>query len=421
MNNLILLGMEYGIDIEIFKEKNNSTDISTLNDKVKLFQITNVDTYVIKAIKDNRCVKLVTESIKSPKEIVLSLVEIFNTSDNKNSNRLCSGNVKNKLKKDEVIDYQMVKKDLVSLNNLKKDYPCIKAVETEFSHVLCGNYITNQVNNCDMENEAFFNSYGASITVEDNNLTRVLYVSFYTKEYDFNEFRDYLISKLDTLLIKLNSTSVKTDKYKVLLTNNVVESILATFANSFQSKGIMLNESVFVGKLNKKIFSDKISIVEDSPNGVYNTNFDREGVIKVKQVLVKDGVFVKEINNVEYAIKTGKDATGNADGVNNLYIECGNKSFDELIKDLDNGIIIDEAVGFHSGVDKKTGNISVQAEGLYVKSGKITKGLNMIILQTNIFEVFSNVIEVGNDLSKSSLSVLAPSLLLSDITITGKE
>ena len=45
----------------------------------------------------------------------------------------------------------------------------------------------------------------------------------------------------------------------------------------------------------------------------------------------------------------------------------------------------------------------------------------MIILQTNIFEVFSNVIEIGNDLSKSSLSVLAPSLLLSDITITGKE
>ena len=68
MNNLILLGKEYGMDIEVFKEKNNSTNISTLNDKVKLFQITNVDTYIIKAIKDNRCVKLVTENIKNTKE-----------------------------------------------------------------------------------------------------------------------------------------------------------------------------------------------------------------------------------------------------------------------------------------------------------------------------------------------------------------
>lgn len=421
MNNLILLGKEYGMDIEVFKEKNNSTNISTLNDKVKLFQITNVDTYIIKAIKDNRCVKLVTENIKKTKELVEALNDIFLTSDNKNSNKLCSGNIKNKVKKDEDINYTLVKKDLVSLNHLKKDYTCIKSIEAEFSHVLCGNYITNLVNDCSMEDEAYFDSYGASITVEDNNLTRVLYVSFYSKEYNFKEFKNYLISRLDTLLIKLNSTSVKTDKYKVLLTNNVVESILTTFAGSFQSKGIMLNESVFAGKLNKKIFSDKITIVEDSPNGVYNTNFDSEGVIKSAQVLVKDGVFVKEINNIEYAIKTGKDATGNADGVNNLYIKCGNKSFDELVKDLDNGIIIDEAFGFHSGVDKKTGNISVQAEGLYVKSGKIIKGLNMIILQTNIFEVFSNVIEIGNDLSKSSLSVLAPSLLLSDITITGKE
>ena len=421
MNNLILLGKEYGMDIEVFKEKNNSINISTLNDKVKLFQITNVDTYIIKAIKDNRCVKLVTENIKKTKELVEALNDIFLTSDNKNSNRLCSGNIKNKVKKDEDIDYTLVKKDLVSLNHFKKDYPCIKSIEAEFSHVLCGNYITNLVNDCSMEDEAYFDSYGASITVEDNNLTRVLYVSFYSKEYNFKEFKNYLIRRLDTLLIKLNSTSVKTDKYKVLLTNNVVESILTTFVGSFQSKGIMLNESVFAGKLNKKIFSDKITIVEDSPNGVYNTNFDSEGVIKVKQVLVKDGVFVKEINNIEYAIKTGKDATGNADGVNNLYVKCGNKSFDELVKDLDNGIIIDEAFGFHSGVDKKTGNISVQAEGLYVKSGKIIKGLNMIILQTNIFEVFSNVIEIGNDLSKSSLSVLAPSLLLSDITITGKE
>ena len=228
MNNLILLGKEYGMDIEVFKEKNNSTNISTLNDKVKLFQITNVDTYIIKAIKDNRCVKLVTENIKKTKELVEALNDIFLTSDNKNSNRLCSGNIKNRVKKDEDIDYTLVKKDLVSLNHLKKDYPCIKSIEAEFSHVLCGNYITNLVNDCSMEDEAYFDSYGASITVEDNNLTRVLYVSFYSKEYNFKEFKNYLIRRLDTLLIKLNSTSVKTDKYKVLLTNNVVESILTT-------------------------------------------------------------------------------------------------------------------------------------------------------------------------------------------------
>jgi len=57
MNKLIEIGKNHNIDIEVFKEKNNSTDISTLDEKIKLFQITNVTRYVIKAIKNNRCVK----------------------------------------------------------------------------------------------------------------------------------------------------------------------------------------------------------------------------------------------------------------------------------------------------------------------------------------------------------------------------
>lgn len=420
MNNLILLGKKYDIDIEIYKEKNNSTDISTLDDKIKLFQISNVDTYIIKAIKNNRCVKLVTENIKRCNEIIDALNEIFLTSDNKNVNKLCSGNIKNKVK-DSDIDYASVKKDLVSLNLLKSNYSCIKNIEVDYSHVYCGNYIKNNINDCDMEDETYFNTFGASVTILKENVTKVIYVSYYSKEYNFLEFRDYLIKKIEMSLIKLDSVSVKTDKYKVILTNNVVESILSTFSNSFQSKGIYFKNSCLTDKLNKKIFSDKINIVEDSVNGVLNSSFDSEGVKKLKQVIVKDGVFVKEINNIEYSIKTKSSPTGNADGVNNLYICPGSKDLNELIKLLNDGIIIDEAFGLHSGVDTKTGNISVQAEGLLVRDGKIIKGLNMIILSTNFFEVFSNVDEVGNDLSKSSLSVVAPSLLLHDITITGKE
>ena len=230
-----------------------------------------------------------------------------------------------------------------------------------------------------------------------------------------------MLKKLDNVLIKLDSSSLKTDKYKVLLTNEVVTSILSTFVDSFNSKKIYLNESVFTDKLNKKIFSDKINIVEDSRNGIETEFFDSEGTIKEFQSIVKDGKFIKEINNLEYALLTKKDATGNANGVNNLYIVPGNNSYEELVKKLDNGVIIDEAYGFHAGVDKKTGIISVQAEGLKVENGVITKGLNMIILSTNIFEVFSNVLEVGNDLSKDNLNIGAPSLLLENITIAGKE
>lgn len=421
MNNLIKLGKEKNIDIEIYKEKNNITNINTLNDKVKLFQITNVTNYIIKAIKNNRCIKLATDKINNSKKIINTIEEIFETSDNKNNNELCCGSIKTTSKPKTSINYEEIKKDLISLNELKSIYPCIKSIEAEYANVSTNKSINNKLNNCSMEDEYFYNYYGASITLENMNKTKVVYVSYYKKEYNFNDFKNYLINKLESSIKKLTSTSIKTNKYKVILTNNVVTSILDTFADSFQSKSIYLKESVLTDKLNKQIFSNKISIIEDSPNGIINSNFDIEGTIKKRQVLVDKGIFINDINNKEYAIKENKKPTGNADGVNNLYIEPGNKTFSELVKLLNDGIIIDEAVGFHSGVDKKTGNISVQAEGLLIKSGKIIKGLDMIILSTNFYEIFNNVIEVGNDLSKCDLNVSTPSLLLNDIIITGKE
>ena len=90
-------------------------------------------------------------------------------------------------------------------------------------------------------------------------------------------------------------------------------------------------------------------------------------------------------------------------------------------QDLNNGIIIDELMGLHSGIDLKSGNISLQAEGYEVINGSIKKGLNMIILATNLFELFSNIVEIGNDLSDSDLCVSSPSILVNNITIAGKK
>lgn len=421
MNNLIELGKKHDMDIEIFKEKCKATDVSTLDNKIKLFQITDVTSYIVKAIKNNICIKLVTEDIDNTEKIINSLEEIFTTTDNKNNNKLAKGNIIHKEVIKEKLDLTKVKEDLLSLNNLKEIYPCIKSIETEFTHYEQEKHIVNNLNNCNLYDSLYLNSYGAAITISNEEETRVLYLGYFTKEYNFLEFKNYLEKRLEYLLKKLGSVSIKTGKYKVLLTNNVTENILSTFTSSFQSKGIYLKESVLTDKLNKKIFSDKITIIEDSQKGIASNSFDSEGIIKNKQVIVDKGIFCKEINNLEYALKLSKEPTGNADGVNNLYIEPGNKSFNDLIKLLDNGIIIDEAFGFHCGVDKKTGNISVQAEGFLVKNGKITKGLNMIILSTNFFEVFTNVCEVGNDLSKTSLKVSTPSILLDNISIAGKE
>lgn len=421
MNKLINEAQKIGIDVEVFVNKNDVTTINTLNDTLKLFQISNVKRYIVKAMKDNKCIKLSCENINNVKELISSIEEILSVQENTNDNTFCKGNVSlvNEFKGN--IDYEVIKKDLLSLNDLKNEYPSIKAIEVSFEHAETYDGIKNKVNNASMEQGDYLNSYGVSITLEKDGETKVVYASYFDKEYNFDEFKKYLKKKIETSLIKFGSKSIETNKYKVILMNNVVTDILTTFVDSFSSKNIAFKNSVLTGKFNEKVFSDKISIIEDSLNGVVKEAFDSEGTLKKYQEIVKNGVFVKEINDLEYALKNNLEPTGNAGSINNLYLETGNLSFEELLEKLDNGIIISDVFGLHSGIDKKTGNISVQAEGFEVRDGKIVGGLNMIILASNIFEVFSNVLEVGNDLTKESISVLVPSILLENITITGKE
>ncbi len=417
-NKLIDEGKLRGMAIEINEDTHKKAEINTLNDKVNLFQITNVQNYRIKAIKNGKSAKIVCESLDDIEEILDDLENILSIQDNDNQNELGKGTIVKEIE-DEIIDLNLIKKNLLELNDLKKTYENIVSIETSFCHYYEGRILENSA--CNLVDQLCFNEYGAALTVGVGENKKVAYVTYYSTKEDFAGFREAIIAKLNDLQIKLNSSSVTTKKYKVLLTNNVVTSILATFADAFNSKNIYLHDSVLENDFQKLIFSPKITMVDDASKGIIPISFDDEGSKTKKNILINKGVFQTKINNIEYALKLNEETTGNASGVNYLYIESGQKDYLELVKELKNGIIIDEAYGFHAGVDKSNGDISVQAEGMLVEDGKIIKGLNMIILSTNFKEVFKNVLEVGCDCSSSNPEVCAPSLLLEDITITGGE
>lgn len=418
-NKLIELAKNEGIDIEISEITSEKMDIETLNGNLKLFQMSNVATYNIKALMNNRVAFLTTDHIEDPEKIITSLKIIFDVQENNNENRLCEGTIINREDTLENIDYIKVKEDLLNLDDLRKEYSEVYSIELLYAHY-SDKYAINSFKS-DMLDEVNFHEYVAEIVVKKDDITRVVFVSHFSKNYNIEEFKKIIIAKIENAIIKINSKSLKTNKYNIIIKNSEVANILENFAASFQSKDIYLKNSVFTDKLNQKMFSDKINIAEDPEHGISARYFDSEGTKTKYKEIVKNGVFLKTINNIEYALKLNEEATGNAYGVRNLYIKSGNDSYEDLIKKLDNGIIIDSLVGFHSGTDLHTGNMSLQAEGLLVENGKIVRGINDIILATNIFEVFSNVLAVGSDMSSSDYCISAPSLLLENITVTGKE
>ena len=139
------------------------------------------------------------------------------------------------------------------------------------------------------------------------------------------------------------------------------------------------------------------------------------------KLIIKNGKFITKLYDNKTAIKENMQPTGTSGGVRNLYIIPGNKTFEELVSNLNNGIIIDSINGLHAGANTLNGDLSLQATGYEVKDGKIGNALKLIILQTNIKELFNNVIEIGNDLEFYGETGGSPSILCKDITIVGKE
>ena len=419
IDKLIDLAKENNIDLEVCSKKEYSAQIAVLNSNLENFYISNTTRHNIKAIKDSKCIFFVTEDLSDPDYIINELNKTFLLSDNDNLNRLSNNSYENRNKVFNKPDFKKVKEDLLSLYALKKDYSFIKNIEASYSYNSMNIDIKNKNNY--MTDNTYSNYIYVSISGEKNNIVKSDYISIYTNNYDFNIVKEKVIKLLKYLESKFTETSISTNKYNVLLNNNVVKDILNTFISSFSTRNIDMKLSFLTGKLNQKVFSDKISIIEEPVNTKFVTTryFDDEGTLTYNKEYVSKGVFVKTYNNLEYALKNKEELTGNSYGVRNFHIKEGNKTYDELIKTMQNGIIINRIEGMHSGINTRSGDISLQATGLLVENGVVTKSLSMIILQSNIIEILNNVIEVGNDLEEFNSIIASSSLLLHDITICG--
>lgn len=420
-NKLINLAKDNNLDLEIYEVQTKNTALTILNNQEKSFQVTNVKTYLLKAIQNKKCVKINVASLKKPREIINYLLKIFNIQDNTNENYLSENNLLVKEEPKEILDYQKIKKDLLSLNKLKEEFPFLKNIEIGYTYEEESAILENSQHK--MQENNFFHCYEASCNMKNNGVSKIIYVTYYSKYYDFLTFKEMIIAKLENLVLKLKSSSLKTGKYNLILIGEVATDLLARFSPMFNAKNIMMKESVLSNSYQKKIFKENITIIEDpqSTDFVIKKHFDSEGIKTSYKVLVNKGIFQNKVNDIEYALKLKSKPTGNADMFCNLYLKPSSNDFKTLVKKLNNGLIIDSLYGLHSGVDIKTGHISLQAEGLKVQNGQITQGLENIILATDLFELFNNVYLIGNDLAKNNLNVKSPSLLITNIMIAGKE
>lgn len=125
-----------------------------------------------------------------------------------------------------------------------------------------------------------------------------------------------------------------------------------------------------------------VIIVDDLflENGMVFIFFDDEGVVIFKKEVVLNGKFIILFYNLKMVNKVGVKIIGN--GIKflyllfisiyliNFYIEKGDKFLDEIIKDIDEGLMVISFVGFYLGVNLVIGDFFLVVKGFYIKEGK---------------------------------------------------
>ena len=178
--------------------------------------------------------------------------------------------------------------------------------------------------------------------------------------------------------------------------------------------------------------SNLVTIVDDTliKGDLASVPFDDEGVETFTKELIFEGKLNTLFHNLETANKQGVKSTGNgfkssyASPVNvsesNLYLRAGEKYLEDLMKEINEGVMITDLAGLHSGANTVSGDFSLAAKGFYIKNGQKAFPVEQITVAGNYFDLLKNITDIGNDLKLPLSNVCSPSVIATGIFMAGK-
>ena len=215
---------------------------------------------------------------------------------------------------------------------------------------------------------------------------------------------------------KLNAQKVKTDQYTILVENQAVRRLLGALLGPLSGSALQQKRSFWEGKLNTQIVSPLLTLY-DNPyiiRGLGSSLWDGDGFATHRRPLIEEGILKTYLIGDYYAKKMGVDPTGGS--THNFEWNLGTQSFDELVKDVGNGVVIDRFLGGNS--NGTTGEISLGCGGRMIRNGELAESLTEMNLSGNFGQIWSNLALVGNDPYVEG-SAFCPSCVFNNIQLSG--
>lgn len=228
----------------------------------------------------------------------------------------------------------------------------------------------------------------------------------------------------------LGSVKPPTQRVTLVLEPRLTATIVGIVGGMLNGMSVIKGRSPFKDRVGEPIASTLLTFVDDptNPLSLGADLFDGEGLACRRTSLVQDGVLQGFLHNSYTGRRFGSASTGSAArgisstpsvGAQALAVTPGVGTHEELLAQVDNGVLVASMTGLHSGVNPVSGDFSVGVEGMMVRQGAVAEPIREATIASTIQRLLLDISAVGADLEWLPDGTGGVTLVIPDVALSG--
>jgi PmbA protein len=414
-----------GIDkAEFYLEKSKRYELNVAGEELSLLRTTFDTNLNITAVKEGKkgVISLNKTDEESLKDSINSVIEISENSETDTANDISPMQpIKAFTRGGDEPDldkmYLRLKNFLVAV---KEAYPKINLMESflDFTHK-CDYYANS--NGVELSSAKGNYNFEVTFAAKDGEKSSSFnYLGFSANDID----RELLeCSSINTLLkqsVEQLDTKPLEGKFTgdVIITPECLRDMIEMYLDVYlRDTALIAGTSSLKDKINQTVASEKFTlhsnpVSDEISDGYFIT---QDGFEAQNITIIDKGMLKTFMLNLYGSNKTSRDRALNNGGA--YVVESGDKSFDEIMKSVEKGILV---ARFSGGRPSRSGDFSgVAKNSYYVENGEIKYPVSETMISGNLYELFNNIIDISKERVEFGSAIL-PWIAASGITISGK-
>lgn len=228
----------------------------------------------------------------------------------------------------------------------------------------------------------------------------------------------------------LGATKPATQRLPVIFDPWVTAQFIGLIAEMLSGESVIKGRSPFADRVGHAIAASSLTLIEDptDPLAYGASRTDDEGLATRRVELISGGVLNGFLHNSYTARASGASSTGSAVrggggrplvGPRAVSVTPGSASAAEVMAQVGDGVLIQEVIGLHSGVNPISGDFSTGVEGVIVRNGQPAEPIREAIVASTLQRLLTDITAIGGDIEYFPLEASGVTMAFGEVTLSG--